>query len=399
MKICIAGKNEIAVRGMKLIIKYFGKDNVIVCPNSTDDGKSNWQPSLVHHAKELEVEVVKIDECYDKKNLVFISLEYDKIINPKKFSSKKLFNIHFSKLPSYKGVYTSAWPIINGENESGVTLHCIDAGIDTGEIIDQVSFPLEEYETARSLYFKYMDYGFSLLNKNIKSLVSNEFNRLAQSSVNSTYYGLNSIDYKNIDINVNKTANQIGNQIRGFSFREYQLPKLKDFFITDFIITKDRSTLKPGALIDLDDNTFVLSTIDFDMIIKKDYSHDLFEAIKILDYHAVSNALDNGCNPNITNKQGWSPLMIAAYSGNLELCRILIAKGSEINLSNKNGTTPLMYAKDACEHIDCFKLCDFLIKSGANPIMQDIFGKTILHYAKIKGQTRAIEYFHKFYEH
>ena len=35
-------------------------------------------------------------------------------------------------------MYTSIWPIINGENYCGVTLHEIDSGIDTGDIIDQI---------------------------------------------------------------------------------------------------------------------------------------------------------------------------------------------------------------------------------------------------------------------
>ena len=74
--------------------------------------------------------------------IFFISLEFDKIINTSLFKTTNLFNIHFSLLPRYKGMYTSILPILNGDKISGVTLHKIDRGIDTGDIIDKCSFRL-----------------------------------------------------------------------------------------------------------------------------------------------------------------------------------------------------------------------------------------------------------------
>lgn len=72
-----------------------------------------------------------------RDDLIFISLEFDKIVNPDLFKDARLYNIHFSLLPSYKGMYTSAIPILNGEEMVGVTFHEIDKGIDTGNIIAQ----------------------------------------------------------------------------------------------------------------------------------------------------------------------------------------------------------------------------------------------------------------------
>ena len=42
-------------------------------------------------------------------------------------------------------MFTSALPLINGEKETGVTLHKIDAGIDTGDIIDQIKFQIKGF--------------------------------------------------------------------------------------------------------------------------------------------------------------------------------------------------------------------------------------------------------------
>ena len=69
-------------------------------------------------------------------------IEFDQIIKPTEFRSNRLFNIHFSYLPEFKGMYTSAIPILQGSTHTGVTLHGIDQGIDTGPIIAQEKFEI-----------------------------------------------------------------------------------------------------------------------------------------------------------------------------------------------------------------------------------------------------------------
>jgi methionyl-tRNA formyltransferase len=42
--------------------------------------------------------------------------------------------VHPGRLPDYRGPFCTPWCILNGESEIGITLHYMDAGIDTGEI-------------------------------------------------------------------------------------------------------------------------------------------------------------------------------------------------------------------------------------------------------------------------
>jgi len=58
-------------------------------------------------------------------------------------------------------------PILNGDRYTGVTLHVIDDGIDTGPIIDQKLFEIDADETAFSLYQKYIERGIELFQRNI----------------------------------------------------------------------------------------------------------------------------------------------------------------------------------------------------------------------------------------
>ena len=222
--ICIAGKNKIAVNGLKYLINNFKNINIFYLPNNTDTGKDSWQPSFKKFAKSTIAKLANENELWKKKNLIFISLEYERIINLNKFKSKRLFNIHFSLLPKYKGMYTSALPLLNGDKASGVTLHKIDRGIDTGDIISQKEFKIKQNWNAFDLYERYLSYGYQLFKDNLNNIIKNKINFSRQSVNDSSYYSKSQINFKNFYIDYNKTALQIQNQFRGYTFRPFQMP-------------------------------------------------------------------------------------------------------------------------------------------------------------------------------
>lgn len=57
------------------------------------------------------------------------------------------FNLHTGPLPAYAGLNAPSWAIFNGEREHGVTLHWMDAGIDTGAVVAIDRFPIEPDDT------------------------------------------------------------------------------------------------------------------------------------------------------------------------------------------------------------------------------------------------------------
>ncbi|MHA1409202.1 MAG: methionyl-tRNA formyltransferase [Candidatus Odinarchaeia archaeon] len=63
-------------------------------------------------------------------------------------------NVHGALLPKHRGVNPSFWVLLEGEKESGVTVHFMDEKIDTGSIILQRPFPVSENETLDSLSMK-----------------------------------------------------------------------------------------------------------------------------------------------------------------------------------------------------------------------------------------------------
>lgn len=274
MKICIAGKNDIAVNALYYVIDKCGSDNTMVILNKNDCGKDGWQKSLKRAAIELNVKICSLEDVYNISDLCFFSLEFDRIIKTEKFKTKKLFNIHFSNLPKYKGMYTSVMPLLNGESETGVTLHIIDNGIDTGDIVAWKNFHIDINDTSRDIYFKFLENAFILFKENFAKILSNEYSLKKQPQINSSYYSKSSLNFKNIEINFNKTSFEIHNQLRAFMFKEYQLPEINGTKV-------DKSVLTDSFIgynhFEEKENEFIISGIDGYKISVRKFNETIYQ--------------------------------------------------------------------------------------------------------------------------
>jgi methionyl-tRNA formyltransferase len=73
------------------------------------------------------------------------------------------FNLHPGPLPRYAGLNVVSWAIYRDERTHGVTVHKMAAGIDTGPIVYQSLFDIEDADTALTLYAKCTKEGVALL--------------------------------------------------------------------------------------------------------------------------------------------------------------------------------------------------------------------------------------------
>lgn len=89
---------------------------------------------------------------------VVCSIYYRYMIGPHVIEacSGKIFNLHPSLLPKYRGCSSITWAMINGESETGFTYHYIDAGCDSGDIIIQGKIAIEEWDDQSTLYQRVM---------------------------------------------------------------------------------------------------------------------------------------------------------------------------------------------------------------------------------------------------
>lgn len=130
-------------------------------------------------------------------------------------------NLHGSLLPQYRGAAPINWVVINGEKETGVTTFKLKHEIDTGDILLQESFPIEENETAGDVHDKMKEIGAQLLVKTVKGLVDGTLKETPQVSVLSTEYLVlrkaPKLSTETCQIDFSKTVAEVHNLIRGLS--------------------------------------------------------------------------------------------------------------------------------------------------------------------------------------
>jgi len=85
------------------------------------------------------------------------------------------YNLHPGPLPRYAGLNSVSWAIYRGEKEHGVTIHKMEADIDTGAMVFQELFPIADDDTALTLSFKCTRRGVTLMLKLLDTISATPF--------------------------------------------------------------------------------------------------------------------------------------------------------------------------------------------------------------------------------
>ena len=127
-------------------------------------------------------------------------------------------NLHPSKLPDYRGANPYSHVIINGEEESAVTLHFMDENFDTGDLISQYRFSIDLNETMGTLFFRTNEMCASMLYEALDYYETHSFPRKPQPK-EGDFKTAESLTFqkKNIFIDWSKSAEEIERFIRGLN--------------------------------------------------------------------------------------------------------------------------------------------------------------------------------------
>lgn len=98
-------------------------------------------------------------------------------------------NLHGSLLPRYRGRAPVNWVLVNGESETGVTLHEMDEKPDHGDILGQRAVSIERDDTALTLSRKLAAAGYALLREQVPALAAGTEIRTPQDHTSSSYFG------------------------------------------------------------------------------------------------------------------------------------------------------------------------------------------------------------------
>jgi len=124
-------------------------------------------------------------------------------------------NIHASLLPKYRGAAPINWCIINGEQNTGVTIMQMDEGIDTGDIYAKKSVPIDEKETAGSLFDKLTTAGAELIVETLPMIEKGAITPVKQEESLSSYVKM--MDKSLGQIDWSKDAVSIERLVRGLN--------------------------------------------------------------------------------------------------------------------------------------------------------------------------------------
>lgn len=177
MKILFLGQKPIGEQCFQILVRHSNPNQNITVAGavSNEDSESVWWKSneiyqycmkhklvFLSNRKSDEEKIVQL--ITDAGIDCLISVGHPWILSKKvlKLVSGCAVNLHLAKLPDYRGNFSYNHAILNGDASYGVTLHWMTEEVDRGDCIDISEFPIQECDTAYSLYQKSLDAGIKI---------------------------------------------------------------------------------------------------------------------------------------------------------------------------------------------------------------------------------------------
>lgn len=127
-------------------------------------------------------------------------------------------NVHPAYLPYNRGAYPNVWSIVEGTT-AGATVHYMDEGVDTGDIIARRQVPVEPVDTGETLYRKLEDACIDLFREAWPLIRSGTPRRIPQSPAEGTYHTVRDVErIDEIDLDRRYTGRELLDIIRARSF-------------------------------------------------------------------------------------------------------------------------------------------------------------------------------------
>lgn len=156
-------------------------------------------------------------------------------------------NVHASVLPSYRGSAPYQWAVLDGCEQTGVSVQFMSRGVDEGDVIDVAMTPIGENETAGELLDRLAVLGADVLSRTLAKFASGTVTRTAQDSEKATFAPM--LDKSMCPIDWEASAQQIHNKVRGLNpwpVATAQIAGTK-FKIYQTVLTRETTREAPGT--------------------------------------------------------------------------------------------------------------------------------------------------------
>jgi methionyl-tRNA formyltransferase len=209
MRVLFFGYSQIGYRAVKLLAER-GDEVLAVVTHRDDPHENRWYKTPAEAAAEHRFEVIYSEDLGPggaaelaerlAPDLV-LSVFYRDLLSDRVLAAPRLaaLNLHPSLLPAYRGRAPINWVLVNGETETGITLHHMTAKADAGDIVAQRAIPIAPRDNALSLYLKVEQAGIELLAEALPLVEAGRAPRIHQDLSKSTYFGRRRPDDGRID--------------------------------------------------------------------------------------------------------------------------------------------------------------------------------------------------------
>ncbi len=183
------------------------------------------------------------------------SFYYRHMLNDDLLATARLgaFNLHGSLLPRYRGRAPANWVLVNGETETGVTLHQMVDKPDAGDIVAQQRVAISADDTALSLHGKLRLAAGDLLDNVLPAMREGCFTLTPQDAAQASYYGRRTP--ADGEIHWQKPAAEIANLVRAVT-RPYPgaftFAGDRKLIIWQSTVINEESQAKPGMVLGMD---------------------------------------------------------------------------------------------------------------------------------------------------
>jgi UDP-4-amino-4-deoxy-L-arabinose formyltransferase/UDP-glucuronic acid dehydrogenase (UDP-4-keto-hexauronic acid decarboxylating) len=222
MKTLVLAYHDIGCTGLKQLIDH-GFDVAAVFTHNDNPTENLWFSSVAEAAVEHGIPVYApeninhplwVEKIKALAPDIIFSFYYRNMVGKEILEIPKhgCLNLHGSMLPAYRGRCPVNWAILNGEKESGVTLHHMVVKPDAGDIVDQLAVTIREEDTALDLHAHLSQATESLLKKALPAIRRGDIKSFPQDHNKSSYFGGRTADDGTIDWE--KSGTEVRNLVR-----------------------------------------------------------------------------------------------------------------------------------------------------------------------------------------
>jgi methionyl-tRNA formyltransferase len=172
---------------------------VAVVTHPDDPGEGDWFESVAELARIHRLPLliapsprlpVIVETLRAQGPDVVLSVWYRRLLGPDLLALPRIaaLNLHGSLLPAYRGRAPVNWVLVNGELQTGVTLHHMTAEADAGDIVAQQAIDIEPDDTALTLYTRMVKVGVGLLLDAYPAVLASTAPRIPQDHARATVF-------------------------------------------------------------------------------------------------------------------------------------------------------------------------------------------------------------------